>query len=178
MAAGTPRQTTASPSRPARQDLGHLGDVAEHVGQVARPHRLTEGLRARPSHLEVADERLARDQELVHEDLPRTDGQPAARDVARQPGALLGTDLEVVVHRGQLPVEGEGEVGLGLEHVEDAVDKVDQLHPEALKGADTTRGPSACAARGGSSSGGAGASGGHSPRAYRVGARFRVRRMT
>ena len=46
---------------------------------------------------------------------------------------LLGADLEVVVDRRQLAVEREREVGLRLEHLEDAVDEVDQLHPEALE---------------------------------------------
>jgi hypothetical protein len=47
---------------------------------------------------------------------------------------LLGPDLEVVVHGGELTVEGEREVGLRFEHVEDAVDEVDELHPERLEG--------------------------------------------
>ncbi len=116
------------------QDLGHLGHMAEHVGEVADVHRLTEGQRARPAHLEVAHERFTAHQELVHQDLPGADGQPPAGDVALQPVGLLGPDLEVVIDRGQLAVERERKVGLGLEHLEDAVDKVDQLHPKALKG--------------------------------------------
>ena len=117
------------------QDLWHLRDVAEHVGEVADVHRLTEVVRAGPSHLEVADERLAADQELVHQDLPGADGEPSAGNVARQAVGLLGPDLEVVIDRRQLAVEGECEVGLRLQHLEDAVDEVDQLHPEALEGA-------------------------------------------
>ena len=53
--------------------------------------------------------------------------------MAAEPLLLLGADLEVVVDRRQLAVEREGEVRLRLEHLEDAVDEVDQLHPEALE---------------------------------------------
>ena len=49
------------------------------------------------------------------------------------PISLLRPDLEVIVDRRQLAVEGEREVGLCLEHLEHAVDEVDELHPEALK---------------------------------------------
>ena len=118
----------------ATQDLWHLGDVPEHVGKVAHVHRLTEVGGAGPSHLQVPHQRLAADEELVHQDLPWTDGEPPAGDMPLQPFRLLGADLEVVVDRRQLSVEREGEVGIRLEHLEDAVDEVDQLHPEALEG--------------------------------------------
>ena len=59
----------------ATQDLRHLRDVAEHVGQVAHLHRLAEVGRPRPAGLQVAHQGLARHQELVHQDLPWTDGQ-------------------------------------------------------------------------------------------------------
>ena len=62
------------------QDLGHLGDVAEHVRQVADRHRPAELLGAAGAGFQVAHDRLARDEELVHEDEPRADGQAPAAD--------------------------------------------------------------------------------------------------
>ena len=53
--------------------------------------------------------------------------------MAAQALLLLGTDLEVVVDRRQLAVEGERELGLRLEHLHDPIDEVDELHPEALE---------------------------------------------
>ena len=64
------------------QELGHLGDVAEHVGQVADVHRPPEGGRPFEAHLEVADEGLAGDEELVGE--RRTTGR---RRCARPPAS-------------------------------------------------------------------------------------------
>ena len=52
------------------EDLWHLCDVPEHVGQVAHRHRAPEACGAVEAELQVADDRLARDEELVHEDVP------------------------------------------------------------------------------------------------------------
>ena len=70
----------------ARQDLRHLRDVAEHVRQVADGHRAAEVRRGRPSHLQVAHDGLAGAEELVEQDQPRPDGEPAAR----RPGPRRG----------------------------------------------------------------------------------------
>jgi hypothetical protein len=59
--------------------------VAEHVRQVADAHRPAELGRARKPGLEVADDRLAVDEELVHERLPRPDRQPARLDERADP---------------------------------------------------------------------------------------------
>ena len=117
----------------APEELRHLRDVPEHVGQVADPHRPAELRGACPATLEVSYQGLAADEELVHEDLPRADGEPAAHHVAAQALLLLGTNLEVVVDRRELAVERERELGLRLEHLHDPVDEVDELHPEALE---------------------------------------------
>jgi len=52
------------------QDLGHLGDVAEHVGQVADRHGAAEFRPRPPAHLEVAHDGLAGAEELVEQDEP------------------------------------------------------------------------------------------------------------
>ena len=53
------------------QDLRHLGDVPEHVRQVADAHLAAELARAGEPLLEVPPDRLAGDEELVHQHLPR-----------------------------------------------------------------------------------------------------------
>jgi hypothetical protein len=120
-------------ARPA-QDLGHLRDVPEHVRQVADRHRPAELLGAPPAHLQVADDALPTHQEFVHQDLPGSDRQPPLADEALDPRARLRPNLQVVVDRRQLPVQGEGEVRLALEHLQDAIDELDELHAERLEG--------------------------------------------
>ena len=86
-----------------------------------------------PADLEVPDHRLARDEELVHQDLPRPDRQATRGDQPLDPGAALGPDLEVVVDGRDLAVEGEGEPLVGLHRVEELVDELDEPHPEHLE---------------------------------------------
>ena len=103
-------------------------------GQVADVHHATEGRATRDAGLQVADEGLAGDEELVHEDVPGSDGEPAGRGEGPQPLLVLGTDLEVVVDDGHLAVEEEVAVGaVALELVEQAVDQRDQLQAEGLE---------------------------------------------
>ena len=128
-----------------RQDLGHLGDVAEHVGQVAHVHHAAEVAAPADAGLQVPDDGLARYQELVHQDVPRTDGDPPGGGQRPQPVGVLGTDLQVVVDHRQLPVEEEVGVRDVLLHlVEQGVDGGHQLEPEYLERARTIRGPSGC----------------------------------
>ena len=116
------------------QDLGHLGDVAEHVGQVADVHGPPEGRGPSEAQLQVADQGLARHQELVGQGVPRAHGQATGRGQATQGGFGLGADLEVVVDHRHLAVEQEvPERGVGLEPGEEVVEQVDQLQPEPLE---------------------------------------------
>ena len=89
--------------------------MAEHVGQVADAHGAAELLRPREPALEVPPDRLARDEELVHQHLPGPDREPPRLDVAAQPRLLARTDLEVVVDRLELAVEREHEPLVGVE---------------------------------------------------------------
>ena len=118
------------------QDLGHLRHVAEHVGEVADPHRRVAAQRsgAGEAALQVADDGLARDHELVHEDHPRPDLEPSRRRQCGEARRRLRAHLQVVVdHRG-LPVEQEpGERRVALEQLEQIVDEVDELHPVGLE---------------------------------------------
>ena len=117
------------------KELGHLRHVAEHVGEVPDRHRPAEGGGPLRADLEVAHEGLGRDEELVHQDVPRPHGQPAARGQRAQARLGLGADLQVVVDRGHLAVEQVAGVGgVGLHQVEQLVDRVDQVHAERLVG--------------------------------------------
>jgi hypothetical protein len=100
--------------------------VTEHVGQIAHPHCVAELLGAREPGLEVAECRLAVDEELVHQRLPRPDRE--APRLHESPDALrrVGPDLEVVVNRRQLAVEGEAQALVLLELRQDLVDDVDE----------------------------------------------------
>ncbi len=81
--------------------------MAEHVGQVADLHHTAEGTATQDPLLQIADDRLAGHQELVHEDVPRADGDPAGGGQGLQAPLVLGTDLQVVVDDGELAVEQE-----------------------------------------------------------------------
>ena len=133
MTEGTPRHTTACSNPASAQDLRHLRDVAEHVGQVADLHGPTERRAPQQPALEVADDRLARDEELVHEDVPRAHRQPPRRRQGADPVFVLGPDLEVVVDHRHLPVEEEpGVGGVALEQGDEPVEHLHEPQPEAL----------------------------------------------
>jgi hypothetical protein len=116
------------------QDLRHLRDVAEHVGQVADAHRPAELVGAREPELEVAPDRLAGDEELVHQHLPRPDREPLRLDERAQPLLVLRPDLEVVVDRLELAVEREHEPVVRLHQLEHLVDQPNELQAKALEG--------------------------------------------
>ena len=88
--------------------------------------------RAQPSS-QVADDRLARHEELVHQDLPRADREASLGDQPADQRLRLGPDLEVVVDGGRLAVEREAEPRILLHPVEQLVDQLDETHPERLE---------------------------------------------
>ena len=116
------------------EQLGHLRDVPEHVGEVPDGRGPAQLAGAGDPELEVAHDRLARHHELVHEDHPRADREPLVGDQSRQAGGSLGPHLEVVVdHRG-LPVEQEAPGGgILLEQVEEPVEQRHELGPIHLE---------------------------------------------
>ena len=117
------------------EDLGHLGNVAEHVGQVAELHNAPEGGPTTDAHLEVAHDRLARGEELVHQYVPGPHAEPAGGRQCPQPSLRLRADLEVIVHYGHLPVQHEvGIAGVALEEREQGVDELHQGEAEVLVG--------------------------------------------
>ena len=87
------------------------------------------------AHLQVAHDRLARGEELVHQDVPGPHAHPAGRGQRPQPPLGLGPHLEVVVDHGHLPVEHEvGVAGVALEQGEQRVDQLHQGEAEVLVG--------------------------------------------
>ena len=66
------------------QELGHLGDVAEHVGEVADVHGAPEAGGDPQPPLQVAHEGLARHEELVGQRVPGAHGDPSRR--GQRPG--------------------------------------------------------------------------------------------
>ena len=117
------------------QDLRHLGDMAEHVGEVADGHGAAEAGGPFEAELEVPDDRFGRDQELVHQDVPRAHGQPAGGGQPDDQGAGFGPHLQVVVDDRHLAVEQE--MGIGRIRVElrkERVQEFDEAEAEGLEG--------------------------------------------
>ena len=117
------------------EELWHLGDVAEHVRQIADRHGSAESLSPVQAELQVTDDGLARHTELVHQDVPRPHRQAA---VARQAAdAIRGVraDREVVVDDGELAVEQEPPKRRVLVQVgQKAVQHAGQAISEAFEG--------------------------------------------
>ncbi len=107
--------------------------MAEHVRQVTDRHRAAELASSILPVLEVPQDRLAGDQELVHQHLPRPDREPAVLDEPTDPLLGLGPHLEIVVERRQLAVEREAVALVRLHDVQQPVDEPDELKPKALE---------------------------------------------
>jgi hypothetical protein len=117
------------------QELGHLGHVAEHVGQVAHLHGPAQGGGPPEPELQVADDRLPRDEELVHEDVPGAEGHPAGGVESAQGVGRLGPHGQVVIDHGHLPVEQEVAAGgVGLQRGQQSVEEVDEGQAEGREG--------------------------------------------
>jgi hypothetical protein len=128
----TPHDGVLEPE--AGQDLGHLGHMTEHVGQVAHRHGPAEPVARPHAELQVAYERLAADEELVGQRVPGADGDAAAADQPAEAVLGVGAHGQVVVDDRQLPVEEEpGIGGVGLHAGEEVVEQVDQPQAERLE---------------------------------------------
>jgi hypothetical protein len=108
------------------EQLGHLGDVAEHVGQVAHLHGAAETGRRGQAQFEIAHDGLAGHQELVAQHVPRAHREPAGGH--QRPQAVLGlrSHLEVVVDDRHLAVEEE--VGVGGVRFEEGHQRIERVH--------------------------------------------------
>ncbi len=127
-----PHHGVVDPEEP--EQLRHLGDVAEHVGQVPDPHGAAEAAGALDAELEVAHEGLAGHQELVGQRVPGPEREPAGGDEPADRLLSPGPDRGVVVDDGELAVEEEvGEAEVGLEVGEQVVEQLHQPQPERLE---------------------------------------------
>ena len=104
-------------------------------GEVAGAARLdAEPPADAAAEQEVADERLAADEDLVRQDVRRADLEAPGLEQRAQPALVLRPHLDVVLEHDRLPVERErGEGRVALERVEDAVDDRAEPQPERLE---------------------------------------------
>ncbi len=118
----------------SREQLRHLRDVAEDVGEVPDRHRAAVPGGLREPELQVAHHRLARHHELVHLDHPRPDRDATGGGEPSQGRFHLRSHLEVVVEDRGLPVEQEPRVRhVGLEHRQQRVEQLHEAHAERLE---------------------------------------------
>ena len=119
----------------AAQDRRQVRDVPEGVRRVADHHRPAVRARRADAGHQVADVRLAADEELVRQHVA---GAGEQAPVAHEPldvGAALRADLEVVVQRHRLAVEDEvAVVRVAVEEVEEGVHHADEARAEGLEG--------------------------------------------
>ena len=132
--AGEPAPEDRRVDPEAVQDLRHLREVAERVGDVADAHRLAEAPADLPAEQHVADRRLAADEELVGQDVPGADLDAPRLDEAAEVRLALGPDLEVILEDDGLAVEHEEPVvRIGVHQRDQPVDEPDQLPAELLE---------------------------------------------
>jgi len=118
----------------AAQHLRELRRVAERVGDVRDARRAAERSRDPQPLLQVAHDRLARDEEQIGEDVPRADEQPVRAHERLDPRPIGRLDREMVLERDGLPVERERpEARLALEQIEERADHRHESSPEALE---------------------------------------------
>ena len=130
---GTPRHTTVSRKPPAARICGICAMWPNMSGRYPTSITPPKAAPRSNAHLQVSPDRLARGEELVHQDVPRADTHPAGRGQGSQPPLHLGPHLEVVVDDRHLPVEHEVRVaGVGLEQRDQRVDQLDQRQAEVL----------------------------------------------
>src|SRR5690348_3285730 len=109
--------------------------MPEAVGEVAGAARLKPETPAdTSSEEEIADERLAADEDLVRQHVGRADLETPGREQLVQTSRVLRSHLDVVLEHDRLSVEREGgERGVALEGVEDAVDHRPETQTELLE---------------------------------------------
>jgi hypothetical protein len=82
---------------------------------------------------QVADQRLAADQELVGERVPGADLDLSGLNGAVNALAVLGADRQVVLDNDRLAVEEEPEGRVGLGQGQQVIPQIDQPGPEPLE---------------------------------------------
>ncbi len=91
----------------AAQDLRELGDVPEAVGHVANFADPAVAFADLVSELQVADQGFRADQELVRQDVPGSNLEPALPAEPLELRLALRADFQVVFEDRHLPIEHE-----------------------------------------------------------------------
>src|SRR5207247_5055771 len=116
------------------EDLRQLRGMAERVGDIRDAGGAPELACAPQPLLKIANDRLARDQEKIRQDMPRADEEAIGSYERRDTGHVGGSLLEIVLDGDRLTVEGErAEAGIALEEVEEARDHRDEPRAVALE---------------------------------------------
>ena len=117
----------------AGQNLRHLRDVSELIGQVADVERPAEAARDRHADFEIANQRFAAHQETVGEHVPRPDLDFAGANQTAQPRLGARAHLEVIVEHDRLAVEVKRWDGAALDQRNHAIGHRDQPRAHLLK---------------------------------------------
>ena len=115
------------------QDLRHLADVPEGIGEITDAADTAEGFSHRHSLQQVADVRLTGGQVLILQHIPGTDMQPAFQDKLLQLFGLLRTQQQVILHRNHLSIEVIGIIRVACEQLQHIVQLVNQPGPVNFK---------------------------------------------
>src|SRR5437773_5230159 len=116
------------------EDLRKLRGMAERIGDVRDSRGAPELARTAQPFLKVPNDRLARNEEEVRENVPWADEQAIGFDERLDARDVGGTLLEIVLDRDGLSIEGErAEVRVALEDVEEAGDHRHEPRAVALE---------------------------------------------
>src|SRR5512137_129741 len=116
------------------QYLRHLTDVPEWIGDVADAHARTKPAASPFPFEQVAQSRFRADQELIRQDVPGTNDQSPAADIATNPLFILRAHGEVVIQDNRLPVEHEMfKIQVVIQEVKHAIDQVDKAKAKFLE---------------------------------------------
>ena len=117
------------------QDLRHLADVPERIGDVADHHLGAEFPAGTLALQQVAEGGFRADQELVGQDVPGSDEDTPIADVLAQVGFASGAHEQVIVQDDGLTVEHKVCVAfIMLQNVQQAVNQVDKFQAKLLEG--------------------------------------------
>ena len=106
--------------------------MAEGVRQIAQIHLPAKPVADLLADEVVPDVGLAADQDLIGQDVPGADADGAGGYGPAQPLFVLRPDFQIVLQDNGLPIQHEGQGGIALHRIQDAVHQPDQLAPELV----------------------------------------------
>ncbi len=117
----------------AGENLRHLRDVPELIGQVADVEWPAEAARDRHPDFEIANQRLAADEKAVGKHVPRPDLDFARANQIAQPRLGARTHLEIIVEHDRLAVEMKRGNRAALDQRDHPIGHRDQPRAHLLK---------------------------------------------